>query len=81
MMMIHAALSWVEHNEKYLWYLALIHAVHLHNKTPHIDTHLTPRELWSRFKSSYNAVVQVHPWGCPVYVLQPWLHDGGKVTK
>ena len=26
-------------------------------------------------------MVQAHPWGCPDYVLQPRLRDGGKVPK
>ena len=80
-MMIHAALRWPEHNKKDLWPLALSHAVHLHKKIPSMDNCLTPNKLWSRSKSSYSAVVQAHPWGCPVYVLQPWLQDGGKVPK
>jgi hypothetical protein len=27
----------------------------------------------------FSAIVNVHPWGCPVYILQPLLQDGGKV--
>jgi hypothetical protein len=44
-------------------------------------SHLTPHELWSHSKSSFSATVNAHPWGCPVYMLQPRLQDGGKVPK
>jgi hypothetical protein len=80
-MMIYAALRWPEHNQRDLWPLALSHAVHLHNELPSQSSRLTPHEVWSRSKSSFSALVNAHPWGCPVYVLQPKLQDGGKVPK
>jgi hypothetical protein len=80
-MMIYAALRWPEHNQRDLWPLALSHAVSLHNELPTQSSRLTPHEVWSRSKSSFSAVVNAHPWGCPVYVLQPRLQDGGKVPK
>ena len=75
-MMIHAALCWPKHNEKDIWPLALSHAVHLHNRIPLTEIRLTPNKLWSICKSSYSAVVQAHPFGCPFYMMQPQLQDG-----
>jgi hypothetical protein len=80
-MMIYLALRWPEHNERDMWPLALSHAVHLHNKLPSMTSRLTPHEIWSRSKSSYIALLNSHPWGCPVYVLQPQLQDGRKLPK
>jgi hypothetical protein len=80
-MMIHSALRWPEHNERDLWPLAFSHAAHLHNETPHMLTRLSPNEIWSRSKSTHSALINAHPWGCPVYVLQPRLQDGGKLPK
>jgi hypothetical protein len=80
-MMIFAALRWPEHNDRDLWPLALSHAVHLHNELPSQASRLTPHEVWSKSKSSFSALVNAHPWGCPVYVLQPRLQDGGKIPK
>jgi hypothetical protein len=79
--MIYAALRWPEHNHRDLWPLALSHAVSLHNELPSQASRLTPHEVWSRSKSSFSPLVNAHPWGCPVYVLQPRLQDGGKVPK
>jgi hypothetical protein len=80
-MMIYAALRWPEHNHEDLWPLALSHAVHLHNEIPNQASRLRPHEILARSKSSFSALVNAHPWGCPVYVLQPRLQDGGKVPK
>jgi hypothetical protein len=80
-MMIYAALRWPEHNKRNLWPLPLSHAVHLHNEIPSKESRLTPHKIWARSKSSFGALVHAHPWGCPLYVLQPQLQDGGKVPK
>ena len=80
-MMIYAVLRWPEHNNRDLWPLALSHAVHLHNETPNLNARLAPHEVWSRSKSSFSSLINSHPWGCPVYVLQPRLQDGGKIPK
>jgi hypothetical protein len=80
-MMIYSSLRWPEHSHRDLWPLALSHAVHLHNEIPSQGSRLTPHEIWARSKSSFSALVNAHPWGCPVYVLQPRLQDGRKVPK
>ena len=42
---------------------------------------MTPLELWTSTKTSHIALKNVHPWGCPVYVLDPRLQDGQKLPK
>ena len=80
-MMIHAALRWPSENDKELWPLALSHAVHLHNSIPSMRSKLSPNEIWSRSTGTLSALVNAHPWGCPVYVLDPRLQDGKKIPK
>ena len=80
-MMIHAALRWPEESDKSLWPLALDHAVHLHNHTPALSSGISPEEIWTRSSSSHSHLLNSHPWGCPVYVLQPKLQDGMKIPK
>ena len=64
-----------------LWPLAIQHAVHLHNELPNPSSGLAPNEVWSASKSSYSALKNAQPWGCPVYVLQPKLQNGQKIPK
>ena len=80
-MMIHAALRWPEVVNKDLWPLALSHAAYVHNHTPNTEHGFAPLELWTVTKSSHTALQTAHPWGCPVYVLEPKLQDGQKIPK
>ena len=79
--MFHAALRWPDHYDKSLWPLAMTHAVHLHNHTPRRQDGLCPVEIWSSSKSNYSHLKSAHPWGCPVYVLDPRLQDGFKIPR
>ena len=71
MIMLHAALQWPEEANKKLWPQALQHAIFLHNNTLQMDSDLSPKEIWTKSKSEYHYLTHVHPWGCPVYVLDP----------
>ena len=79
--MLHAALRWPEHYDKSLWPLAMTYAVHMHNHTPRRADGFCPVELWTKTKSNHNQLRNAHPWGCPVYVLDPRLQDGFKVPR
>ena len=80
-MMLHAALRWPGFAERDLWPMALSHAVHLYNQTPRQESGLAPIELFTSTKSEHKYLLNSHPWGCPVYVLEPRLRDGLKVPK
>ena len=79
--MLHAAIRWPDHYSKSLWPLAMSHAVHMHNHIPRRQDGLCPVEIWSRSKSNYSQLTNAHPWGCPVYVLDPRLQDGHKIPR
>jgi hypothetical protein len=79
--MLHAALRWPGMSEKILWPLALSHAAYLYNRIPLQQTGDAPIEVWMRTRSDHHALQLLHPWGCPVYVLDPKLRDDGKLPK
>ena len=79
--MFYAALCWPEMHDKKLWPLAMSHAVHLHNNTPHHMDGLTPMEIWSSSQSMGTQLQNAHPWGCPVCVLDPRLQDGSNIPR
>jgi hypothetical protein len=70
-MMLHAALRWPGYADQDLWPMAMCHAVHLWNHTPKMVTGLAPIEIFSGSKSDYDHLLNAHPWGCPVYILEP----------
>ena len=80
-MMFHSALRWPSVSDKDLWPMALSHAAYLHNITPNPTSGFSPDEIWYRTKLESQALLDLHPWGCPVYVLQPMLKDGQKIPK
>ena len=80
-MMLHAAMRWPNFAERELWPMALSHAVHLWNNTPKSETGVAPIEVFTSTTLTPHALKNLHPWGCPVYVLEPKLKDGKKVPK
>ena len=78
---VHATL----HNPQYkfisLWALAMDYAVWCYNQLPPGGHGLSPEELWSSIKSPRSGLPRAHVFGCPVYVLDPTLQDGGKIPK
>ena len=80
--MIHAALHWPEVEDAALWPLAVQHAIYMYNHTPNPSSGIAPIEIFSRTISDCQALRNAHPWGAPVYVLQPRLTSaGGKLPK
>jgi hypothetical protein len=61
--------------------MALSHAVYLHNHTPSQSNGLAPVEVFTKTKSDHSELLNLHPWGCPAYVLQPKLRGGNKIPK
>ena len=84
-MLLHAALRSPEGViTSDLWPMAMDHAVWLYNRIPKMDTGLTPMEMWTRasFTPTKDILSNCHPWGCPVYVLEPKLQKSGvKIPK
>ena len=57
------------------------YAVHLHNHTPRRQDILTPVSLWTHTPDNLSVLSNAHPWGCPMYVLDPHLQDGFKLPR
>jgi hypothetical protein len=79
--MLHSAYHWHEHANVKLWPQAVDYAVWVFNRLPSVDAGLCPNELWSNVVFSGYDPCRARPFGCPVYVLDPKLQDGGKIPK
>jgi len=78
-MLIHAMLSWPDIITEDLWPYAVQLAVDIHNITP-TSTGLSPQEIFSGVKSSFDFSLP-HPFGCPIYVLEPTLRQNHKIPR
>eukprot|EP00804_Cyclotella_cryptica_P029262 CCRYP_011688-RA/>CCRYP_011688-RA protein AED:0.41 eAED:0.29 QI:0/0/0/1/1/1/2/0/509 len=79
--MLHATLHWPDRSFIDLWLLAMDYAVWVYNKLPRTGVGLSPEELFSGVKCPRSGLPRTHVFGCPVYVLDPCLHDGKKIPK
>lgn len=79
--MLHAAYYWHEYANVKLWPQAVDYAVWVFNRLPSTTSGLSPNELWSSAVSTGYDLRRACPFGCPVYVLDPKLQDGGKIPK
>ena len=79
-MMLHAKLRWPKAVSTKLWPMALKHAQHLMNHVPNINN-VCALDLVLQTTLPRHALKNLHVWGCPAYVLQPKLQDGGHIPK
>lgn len=71
--MLHAAYHWHEQANIHLWPQAVDYAVWTFNRLPSMDTGLSPNEVWSQSQCTGHDLCHTHPFGCPLYVLDPKL--------
>ena len=79
--MLHAALRWPEAYDPSLWPMAAQYVVDIRNELPKEQGELCPEEIFVGALSGHSRLLNARPWGCPAYVLEPALRDGGKIPK
>ena len=80
-MMLHSATHWPDMADSSLWPMAVQHAVYLYNNIPNPTTGLSPNDILTRTRFEHNKFHDLHVWGCPVYVLDKRISDGGKLPR
>jgi hypothetical protein len=78
-MLIRAMLSWPDIIQEQLWPYAVRLAVDIHNFTPG-PSGLSRDEIFSGIKGRF-CLSNFHPFGCPVFVLDPSLQQGHKIPR
>jgi hypothetical protein len=78
-MLIHAMLSFSDIITESFCPFAIQLAVDLHNATPG-DSNLTPLEIFSGTKGN-STLSNSHPFGCPIFVVDPSLCQNNKIPK
>ena len=80
-MMLHSAIHWPDVADPILWPLAFKHAVFLVNHKPDPRTGLSPHDVFTKTRWEQKKLMDVHVWGCPVYVLDKMISDGKKLPR
>ncbi len=79
--MLHSAIHWPDVADPILWPLAFKHAVFLVNHMPDPRTGLSPHDVFTKTRWEQKKLMDVHVWGCPVYVLDKMISDGKKLPR
>ena len=79
-MMLHASLKWKNGIDSSLWPMAVNYATYVFN---HLPSHngLAPVDLFTGSQLPRHRLLDIHTWGCPVYVLDPTLQSGKKLPR
>ena len=80
-MMLHMAIHWPEMSDPKLWPMAVQQAVYLYNHMPHESTGISPHDMFTRTRWPHSKFADIHVFGCPGYVLQTPLANGGSIPR
>jgi hypothetical protein len=76
-MILHASMHWKDGIDTSLWPMAVNHAIHIYNNTP--NKGVTPADTFTGSTVPRHRLLDLHVWGCPVYVLDPQMQQGRKL--
>jgi hypothetical protein len=79
--MLHAAHSWPEFANIYLWPQAVNYEIWIFNNLPSINFGLSPNKAWLQIRCPTENLNRAHTLGCLVYMLDPRLQDSHKIPK
>ena len=79
-MMLHASVRWKDGIDAALWPMATTYAAYIYNHIPN-EHGIEPADLFSGTQFPRHKLKDIYIWGCPVYVLDPTLQQGNKLSK
>ena len=79
-LLLHASLHWKSGIDGSLWKMAVNYATYIHNHIPN-ERGIAPVDLFTGTQIPRHKLKYIHIWGCPVYVLDPNLHQGKKLPR
>ena len=79
-MMLHVSLKWKNGIDSSLWPMEVNYATYIFNHLPN-DKGNASINLFSSSQLPRHRLLDIHTWGCPVYVLDPTLVNGKKLPK
>jgi hypothetical protein len=79
-MILHACLHWENVIDSSLWPMAVKYVSHVYNQMPKLNG-VCPADFFSGSTVPRHRLLDLHVWGCPVYVLDPKLQQGQKLPR
>jgi hypothetical protein len=78
-MILHASMHWKDGIDASIWPMAVTYATHIYNSTP--KDGVSPLDIFIGSIVPCCRLMDMHVWGCPVYVLDPKVQQGRKLPR
>jgi hypothetical protein len=78
-MILNASMHWKDGIYASLWPQAATHATHVYNTTP--KDGICPADIFFGSSVPIHRLMDLHVWGCPVYVLDPKIQQVQKLPR
>ncbi len=79
-MLLHASTHWKQGIDSTMWPMAVQYAAYVSNILPR-SNNISPCDLFFGATIPRHKLLNLHVWGCPVYVLNPTLQAGNKIPR
>jgi hypothetical protein len=79
-MILHACLHWNNGIDSSLWPMDVKYVAHVYTQMPKLNG-VWPADFFSGYTVPRHRLLDLHVWGCPVYVLDPKLQQGQKLPR
>jgi hypothetical protein len=78
-MILHAIMHWKDGIDASLWPMEVTYTNHIYNSTPKDGVY--PLDIFTGSTVPWHRLMDMHVWGCPVYVLDPKVQQGRKLPR
>jgi hypothetical protein len=78
-MILHSSIHWKDEIDALLWPQAVTYAGHIYNNTT--KNGVCPADIFTGSAVPRHRLVDLHVWGCPLYVLNPKIQQGKKLPR
>jgi hypothetical protein len=78
-MILHTSIQSKDGIDASLWPQAVTYAAHIYNNTP--KDGFCPADLFTGSAITRHRLMDLHVWGCPLYVLDPKIQQGKKLPR
>ena len=78
--MLHVSVHCKDGINSTLWSMVTEYTAYIYNNMPD-SIGISPADIFSGTQFPQQKLRDIHPWGCPSYVLDPTLQQGKKLPK
>jgi hypothetical protein len=78
-MILHASIHWKDRIDASLWTQVFTYDAHIYNNTP--KDGVCTEDMFTGSVVPHHRLMDLHVWGCPLYVLDPRIQQDKKLPR